>query len=129
VAVTTSPISDHPDNAVDAFGKGVGGSGIDEGNDGLLMHAQGVDELAHGLQAAMRGAFRPVLEEALGGPGGLVVQESFELLFQAPGPIDAAVAFVERLEVKGIVGRSGRMPSPPFTRAIHLHTRPGNGNT
>jgi len=42
------------------------------------------------------------LEKALGSPGGLVVPELLELLFQAPGPIDAAVVFVERLEICGI---------------------------
>lgn len=102
MTVATGPVVDHPDDAIDPFGNCVGDPGIDEGNDGLLMLAQGVDELAHGLQAAEQGAFRPVLEEALGGPGGLVVPEVLELLFQAPGPIDAAIVLVERLEVAGI---------------------------
>lgn len=102
VAVTTGPIVNHPDDAVDAFGNGVGDSCIDEGNDGLLMLAQSANELAHGFQATEQSAFRPVLEKALGSPGGLVGPEVLELLFQALGPIDAAVVFVERLEICGI---------------------------
>lgn len=46
MAVAAGAVVDHSDDAIDAFGDGVGDPGIDERHDRLLMPAQGVDELA-----------------------------------------------------------------------------------
>ena len=90
---STGSILDHADDSIEPFGGGVGQVRVDEGRDAGRMLAHRVDEPAQGLQAAAQGRRRPLLEEAFGGPARLVAPEVLELVLQAPGAVDARLAF------------------------------------
>lgn len=50
IALTAGSILDDREDAIDPRDDGLGGSVIDEGNDGLPMLTKGVDKFARGLQ-------------------------------------------------------------------------------
>ena len=88
-AESAGAILDHADDAVDAFGDGVGEVSLDEGDDPVGVLAHRSRELFQGLQTAPQGGRGQILEEPLGGPWGAVVPEALELVLQPPGPVDA----------------------------------------
>lgn len=94
--------------AIEPFGNVVGHAGADENQHGILVAAEGMDELAQWLQAPEQCTFAPLRQEALRGSGRLLGPEVLEFVFQAPGAVDPWVVLVERLEVAGIAPRSGQ---------------------
>jgi hypothetical protein len=91
-AESTGAILDHvddADDAVEAFGDGVGEVCLDEGDDSVGVLAHRSRELFQGLQTAPHRGRRPVFEEQRGRPWGAVIPEALELVFQLPGPVDA----------------------------------------
>ena len=67
-AESAGAILDHADDAVEAFGDGVGEVCLDEGDDSLGVLAHRSRELFQGLQTAPHRGRRPVLEEQRGRP-------------------------------------------------------------
>ena len=85
MAEATGPVFDDLYDAIESFSNSVGHAGVDEGQHGVLVAPEGMDELAQRLQATEQGALGPLLQEPLCRPGCLVGPEVLELFFQAPG--------------------------------------------
>ncbi len=103
---STGSILDHADDAIEPFGGGLGQVRIDEGRDPGGMLAHRIDEPAQGLQAAVQGRLRPLLEEAFGGPARLVAPEVLELVLQGSGAVDAAVGLLQGFERAPVLARA-----------------------
>lgn len=91
--------------AIEPFGNVVGHAGANEGQHGILVAVEGMDELAQWFQAPEQCTFAPRRQKALRGPGCLRGPEVLEFVFRAPGAADPWVVLVERLEVVGIAPR------------------------
>ena len=98
VTKAAGAILDDFDNAVDAFGNGVGYTGFDERENSALVASCGGDEPTQGLQAATQGCGRPSIQEALCGPDSIELPQLLELVLETPRPIDPAVMFLQQSE-------------------------------
>lgn len=107
------------DDAVDAFSDRVGQGAFDEGNDIVIVVPQGADEGSKRWQAASEGGGHPALEEGLGAGEIAVAPELFELVFQDPRAVDAAVAAGESVERAGVrLGAAGRAHAEQPAQAL-----------
>ena len=61
IAEATGTILDDLDDAIESFSNGVGHAGADEGRHGIVVAAEGMDELAQRLQATEQGVLFPSL--------------------------------------------------------------------
>jgi len=67
IAESTGAIFDHADDAIDAFGDGIGQVGLDEGKNTVGVFAHGPDELLEWFQPTPHRGGGPVVEKSLRG--------------------------------------------------------------
>ena len=108
-AKSAGAVLDDLDDAVEAFGDGVGKSCVHECEDAEEVLAKRSDELPQWFKAASERRRRPAFKEAFGSPGCTVFPERLELVLEPPGSVDAVVGLLQRLE------RPGILPSPPWS--------------
>ena len=122
IAETGGTVLDYLDNPVETFGGGVSEVALDEGENVSLIGSKGRGEGAKSGDAGAESGRDPGLEEFAGGIEVFEIPESFELVFEYPSAMNAAVGGTELLDSAGLIvgavaGVQGEEPAHAFEGA------------